>query len=154
MSPTLLAGLRLLPLALVVAVAASAQPRPDGTPVAGTLASADAPAAMDIQAGGADRNPIPGSGCSGFIRSGAPLATVEHSGGPLAIYVTSGTDTTLLVADPSGRWQCSDDANDINPAVTYANAPAGTYAVWIGTFSAEAAGAAGRLHAVRGQPRW
>lgn len=148
------ATLRLLPLLLLVATAASAQPRPGGTPFAGALASGDAPAALDVQAGGADRNPIPGSGCSGFIRSGAPLATVEHGGGPLAIYVTSGTDTTLLVADPSGRWQCSDDADDINPAVTFANAPAGTYAVWVGTFSAEAAGAAARLHAVRGQPRW
>ena len=149
-----LATLRFLPLVLLVATAASAQPRPTATPVAGTLASGDAPSALEIQAGGADRNPIPGSGCSGFIRSGAPLATVEHGGGPLAIYVTSGTDTTLLVADPAGRWQCSDDASDVNPAVTYANAPAGTYAVWVGTFSPEAAGAPAQLRAVRGQPRW
>lgn len=141
-------------VALVAASAVAAQPRPGTPPVSGTLTSADAPASMAIEAGGADRNPIPGSGCSGFIRSGAPLATVEHSGGPLAVYVTSTTDTTLLVADPSGRWQCSDDAQGINPAVVYANAPAGTYAVWVGTFSAAAAGAAAQLHTVRGQPRW
>ena len=79
----------------------------------------DAPAALAIQAGGPDRNAIPGSGCSGFIRNGAPAVTVTHTGGPLSIYVTSGTDTTLLVADPSGRWQCSDDADDINPGVTF-----------------------------------
>ncbi len=139
---------------LLTAAAASAQPRPTDRPTVGALASADAPATLALAAGGADRNPIPGSGCSGFITTGAPLATVEHGGGPLSIYVTSGTDTTLLVGDPSGRWQCSDDANGSNPAVSYPSAPAGTYAVWVGTFSPDAAGAAAQLHAVRGEPRW
>lgn len=151
-------SLRPLTLAAALLVAgaatATAQPRPTAAPTVGALASADAPAALRVEAGGPDRNPIPGSGCSGFIRTGAPLATVEHGGGPLAIYVTSGTDTTLLVADPSGRWQCSDDASGSNPAVTYPDAPAGTYAVWVGTFSPDAAGADAQVHAVRGQPRW
>ena len=139
---------------LLVATAASAQPRPSAAPRVGTLASAASPATLRIEAGGPDRNPIPGSGCSGFIATGAPVATVEHAGGPLAIYVLSGTDTTLLVSDPSGRWQCSDDANGSNPAVTYSAAPAGTYAVWVGTFSAEAAGADAQLRAVQGAPQW
>lgn len=134
--------------------AAVAQPRPQAAPRVGALASADAPASLRVEAGGPDRNPIPGSGCSGYITTGAPLATVEHGGGPLSIWVMSDTDTTLLVSDPSGRWQCSDDAQGSNPAVTFGTAPAGTYAVWVGTFSADAAGAAATIHAVRGQPRW
>lgn len=136
------------------AVPAQAQPQRQATPRYGTLAAAASPASVEIEAGGPDRNAIPGSGCSGFIRNSTPIAVVTHTGGPLSIYVTSGTDTTLLVSDPSGRWQCSDDADDINPGVTFSNGQAGSYTVWVGTFSPEVAGAAARLHAVRGQPRW
>ena len=135
------------------AMPASAQPQRQAAPQFGTLAAADAPAGLDIQAGGPDRNAIPGSGCSGFIRNATPAATVTHTGGVLSIYATSDTDTTLLVADPSGRWQCSDDANGSNPGVTFSNGPAGTYTVWVGTFSPDATAAA-RLFAVKGQPRW
>lgn len=136
----------------LLAPAVGAQPRPSAAPTAGTIASDGG--SLDVRAGGPDRNPSPGSGCSGFIASGAPLAAVQHTGGPLSIFATSATDTTLLVADPSGRWHCSDDADDINPGVTFDSAAAGTYAVWIGTFSPEAAGAAAMLRAVRGQPTW
>ena len=119
-----------------------------------TLSAAATPASVTIEAGGPDRNAVPGSGCSGFIRNAAPVATVQHTGGPLSIYVTSSTDTTLLVADPSGRWQCSDDASGSNPGVTFAAGESGAYTVWVGTFSVESAGAEARLFAVQGQPRW
>lgn len=140
--------------AALCAVPVEAQPQRQATPRFGTLAAAASPASVAIEAGGPDRNAIPGSGCSGFIRNSTPIATVTHTGGPLSIYVTSSTDTTLLVSDPSGRWQCSDDADDINPGVTFSNGQAGSYTVWVGTFSPEVAGAAARLHTVRGQPRW
>ncbi|HEX8385774.1 MAG TPA: hypothetical protein VF576_06300 [Rubricoccaceae bacterium] len=141
--------------ALLFAVApAHAQPRRQTAPQFGTLDAAAAPASLAIEAGGPDRNSVPGSGCSGYIRNAAPVATVQHTGGPLSIYVTSDTDTTLLVADPSGRWQCSDDANGSNPGVTFAAGESGAYTVWVGTFSVESAGAPARLSAVQGQPRW
>ncbi|MEM1116956.1 MAG: hypothetical protein AAF845_06625 [Bacteroidota bacterium] len=146
-----------LGLALVtalVALPAEAQPRP-GAAAAHTLAAAASPSSVAVQAGGADRNAVPGSGCSGFINNAQPTATVQFDGdGPLAIYATSDTDTTLLVADPSGRWHCSDDANGSNPAVTFARGSAGDYTVWVGTFSPDAAGAAAQVYAVRGQPAW
>lgn len=154
---TLLTVRRTLALAGVVALCAAtavAQPRPNAAPTAGTLTVSPDGASMAVSAGGSERNPMTGSGCSGYIASGAPLVAVQHSGGPLSIYVTSGIDTTLLVADPAGRWQCSDDANDSNPGITFDSAAAGTYAVWIGTFSPDAAGASATLHAIRGQPRW
>lgn len=140
---------------LLAALPAEAQPRRGVTPQATLQATAE-PASAEIRAGGADRNGVPGNGCSGFIDNGQPAATVSVSGGsgPLAIYAVSGVDTTLLVADPDGRWHCSDDANGSNPAVTFANARSGTYTVWVGTFSPQAAGASAQLHAVRGRPRW
>ena len=149
--------MRLLLSAVLVLLAASAvqaQPRRTATPQFGSLDAGASPSSVAIEAGGPDRNAIPGSGCSGFIRNAAPVATVNHTGGPLSIYITSDTDTTLLVADPAGRWQCSDDANGSNPGVTFASGGAGAYTVWVGTFSADAAGAAARLFAVQGQPRW
>lgn len=142
-------------LGLLLALPAQAQPNRQGAPQAGPLTAADAPAALSVQAGGGDRNAVPGSGCSGFISNGTPTAVVRlDAAGPLAIYATSDTDTTLLVSDPTGRWHCSDDAEGSNPAVTFARADAGAYTVWVGTFSPDAAGAAARLLAVRGQPRW
>ena len=142
-------------LGLVFALPAQAQPNRSAEAQFGTLAAADAPATLDIEAGGSDRNAVPGSGCSGFITNAAPTAVVRLDGaGPLSIYARSGTDTTLLVADPAGRWHCSDDANASDPAVTFPRADAGAYTVWVGTFSPDAAGAAARLVAVRGQPVW
>lgn len=139
---------------LAAAAPAEAQPRRNAAPQ-GTLQAGDDVATLDIRAGGADRNAVPGNGCSGFINNGQPSASVRGvAGEPLAIYAVSGTDTTLLVSDPSGRWHCSDDANGSNPAVTFARAAEGEYKVWVGTFSPQAAGAQARLSAVRGQPRW
>ena len=151
--------MRLFPLAalaalLLAALPAEAQPRRSATPQTTLEVGAD-PASAALRVGGDDRNAVPGNGCSGFINNARPESAVRvEGGGPLAIYATSDVDTTLLVADPDGRWHCSDDANASNPAVTFADAKAGTYTVWVGTFSPQAAGAEARLHAVRGRPRW
>lgn len=137
----------------LVAIPAQAQPRRSAAPQQ-TLSISDAPASASVRAGGSDRNAVPGSGCSGFISNAQPTAAVEVAGaGPLSIYAVSGTDTTILVSDPAGRWHCSDDANGSNPAVTFSQAAAGTYVVWVGTFSPDAAADA-QLSAVRGQPAW
>ena len=150
-----LLAMRLVPLLALVlaATAVQAQPRTGAAP-AHTLAVGAEAASVALQAGGADRNAVPGSGCSGYINNNQPSAKLTVSGdGPLAIYAVSGSDTTLLVSDPSGRWHCSDDANGSNPAVTFARAAPGTYVVWVGTFSPNAAAQA-TLSAVRGQPAW
>jgi len=149
--------MRLLTLVLaafgLAAVPAQAQPRRNASPQHTLAIAADAVSAS-VQAGGADRNAVAGSGCSGFIANDSPSAAITVEGdGPLSIYAVSGTDTTMLVSDPAGRWHCSDDANGSNPAVTFAQAAAGTYMVWVGTFSPDARAAA-TLSAVRGQPAW
>ena len=143
----------LLALSAVLSVAVQAQPR-TGAAAQHTLSISGEAVSVDLRAGGGDRNAVPGSGCSGYINEGQPSAKVTVSGdGPLAIYAVSGSDTTLLVSDPAGRWHCSDDASGSNPAVTFARAAPGTYTVWVGTFSPNAAAPA-TLSAVRGQPAW
>ena len=143
----------LLALTVALSVSAQAQPRTSASPQH-TLSIAEDAVSVSLQAGGGDRNAVPGSGCSGYINNAQPSAKVNVAGdGALAIYAVSGSDTTLLVSDPAGRWHCSDDANGSNPAVTFARAAPGTYTVWVGTFSPNAAAQA-TLSAVRGQPAW
>lgn len=144
-----------LPLAILalVALPARGQPQPNATPQT-TLAVADAAVSATVQAGGGDRNAVPGSGCSGYITNNRPAAAVTVSGdGPLAIYAVSDADATMLVQDPRGQWHCSDDAHGSDPAVTFARAAPGRYVVWVGTFAPNAPAAA-TLSAVRGQPAW
>ena len=144
-------------LALLLALPAQAQePQRDASPqISPVQASADG-AMADISAGGADRNSVRGSGCSGYISNASPVAVVDNATpGLLSIYVTSTTDTTLLVGDPDGRtWYCSDDAQGSNPAVSIDGAAVGRYVVWVGTFSPGSAGATARLHARNGPPAW
>ena len=152
--PTAMRFLLLLALATTVAaLPAQAQPRRNAAPQH-SMSVAEAAVSATVQAGGADRNAVPGSGCSGYIDNARPTAKLAVTGGgPLAIYAVSGSDTTLLVADPSGRWHCSDDANGSNPAVTFSRAEPGDYVVWVGTFSPNTPAEA-ELSAVRGQPTW
>ena len=152
---TVLLRLSALAVALgLLAPLASAQPSRSSTPAVTLTADAGAPASSAVRAGGADRVPIPGSGCAGFIANATPSAAVAWSGdGPLSIYAVSGDDTTLLVSDPDGRWHCSDDARGVDPAVSIARPKAGTYVVWVGTQApGETAGAT--LHARKGAPAW
>ncbi|MFN3597814.1 MAG: hypothetical protein ACK41D_11155 [Rubricoccaceae bacterium] len=143
--------------ALGVALAAApadAQSRRAEAPAL-TLDFSGAALAQGVRAGGSDRVSVTGSGCSGFIASATPTAAVRADApGPFSIWATSSTDLTLVVADPDGQWHCSDDARGTDPAVTFARPKRGTYLVWVGTFSAAAAGAQAQLHVGPGAPRW
>ena len=113
-------------LALVAALPASAQPQRNAAPVSGTIQVGAEVATLAIQAGGPDRNAVPGNGCSGFISTRPNAAVTFDGSGAFAIYATSDTDTTLLILDPAGRWHCSDDANGSNPARCRASGGPGT----------------------------
>lgn len=62
----------------------------------------------------------------------------------LRLYVLSEAhaDLTLLVRQPGGAWRCNDDhgrdgwAEPRSPALEFADAPAGRYDVWVGTYDA------------------
>lgn len=149
---TTLLRLSLLAAFALSAGVAAAQPKRDGTPQT-TLTLSEGTASASIQAGGNDRVSVQGSGCSGYITDATPSGAVAWSGsGALSIYATSGTDTTILVSDPDGRWHCSDDANGSNPGVTIAQAKSGRYLVWVGSF--EPGNASATLKATAGQPAW
>ena len=141
-------------LTFVGATVADAQPNRNAQPQT-TIAASDAAEATTVRAGGADRNSVSGSGCSGFIDDANPTAAVTFSGsGTFSIYATSSSDATILIGSPDGKWHCSDDASGSNPGVSFAKAPAGKYVVWVGVISPDAAGASAQLFAHSGAPRW
>ena len=103
------------------------------------------PQSLAIQAGGADAvanlgiyDPT-GGACRGYINSGAPDVRVHYTSGttyPIRFYVSSATDTTLLVNLPDTTWRCNDDYSGLNPLVHIDGPPAGQYDIWIGTYAA------------------
>jgi hypothetical protein len=75
--------------------------------------------------------------CTGFITP-EPTFVFTWSGddGMLGVMVEADDDTTLIVRDPEGTYDCNDDAdgaNNLNPALDL-SAAAGTYLVWVGSF--------------------
>lgn len=94
------------------------------------------PHTVAIAAGGTlDASQI--TGCVGWIAP-APDYRVNWTAGsgqlPLTFHVTSDADTTLVINDAEGNWVCNDDADGLNPAVSFENAPSGQYDVWVGTY--------------------
>lgn len=66
----------------------------------------------------------------------------------LTIFVTSDSDTTLLVRMPNGKFVANDDAGGkfkLNPALHFENPVSGRYDIWVGTFSIGSRGARAKL---------
>ncbi len=76
--------------------------------------------------------------CRGWIAA-APdhMMTLGSNFSNLALEVTAtdGGDTAMVVSGPSGTW-CNDDSTGLNPAVV-ASFAAGTYSIWVASYSAE-----------------
>lgn len=93
-----------------------------------------------VSGGSIDGGALPGA-CVGMI-SDAPDFELTYSGGslPLTFRTQSGGDTTLIINGPDGNWYCDDDSGGgVNARVTFRNAPAGTYDVWVGAIGGSAA---------------
>jgi hypothetical protein len=95
------------------------------------------PVSRSLQAGGVDSNSIDGTGCAGFINAERPDYDLNYTAGSssLYIYARSGSDITLLVNDPSGSWDCSDDWDGTDPMIHFESPSSGNYNVWVGTYS-------------------
>ena len=96
------------------------------------------PQVIQVRAGGTIDASRLGSPCTGFIAGPPDVRLVYDAGSlPLILSVAAGSDTTLVVNAPDGRWYCDDDSGEapLNPMVRF-NAPdSGRYEIWIGTFS-------------------
>jgi TPR repeat protein len=83
------------------------------------------------------------SGCPGWYAD-QPTGRFTYNGDGRYVAVMAASvdvDLTLLVLDPNGQYYCIDDADGLDPALFFDNTRAGTYTIWIGTYSQSAAGA-------------
>jgi hypothetical protein len=96
------------------------------------------PRTTDVRAGGSQRNPVEGGGCTGWIGARPDLnVTYSTSGGlDLTISAAGTADVNLLVRAPDGRYFCDDDSGEgLNPLLTISSPPSGTYRIWVGTYA-------------------
>jgi hypothetical protein len=101
------------------------------------------PFVVNVVAGGSIDAGSLGGACRGAISS-APDVEITYSAGslPLAIRTRSGSDTTLVVNGPDGRWYCDDDSGGgLNAQVFWSRPQSGVYDIWVGTFGGGTANA-------------
>jgi len=101
------------------------------------------PVLVNVTAGGNIDVSSNVDGCTGHI-SAAPDVQLTFSAGslPLAISVSSNTDTTLVINTPDGQWFCDDDSGGgVNPSLVFRPAGSGVYDIWVGTYGTSAAAA-------------
>ena len=76
--------------------------------------------------------------CTGFIAATPTFAfDWAGEGEQLALFFAAAADTTLVVRDPNGAFQCNDDADDDANLNPYLDLPAlaGRYTLWVGSFA-------------------
>lgn len=125
----------------LVAVPAAAQPNIHASPHFGTANLAagfgNDPFNVSVVSGGSYNAANIGGHCRGYISS-APDYRLNFSAGgslPLIISVNSGTDTTLVINAPDGRWYCDDDSGQgTNPSIRFGSPMSGRYEIWVGTY--------------------
>lgn len=91
------------------------------------------PIRVGVFSGGSINATRLGGGGVGMIAS-APDYEFTYTAGsfPLSFGVVSNGDTSLVINGPDGRWYCNDDAQGLNPILTWGRPASGTYDVWVG----------------------
>jgi len=73
--------------------------------------------------------------CRGWIASNPDhIFTARGAFNFLRIFAVSSEDTTLVIQTPNGQLRCDDDTFGRNPSVE-GQFPAGTYRIWVGSYS-------------------
>lgn len=91
------------------------------------------PIRVNIYSGGSIDASRLGGNCVGMIAS-APDYEFTYTAGsfPLSFGVVSSGDTSLVINGPDGRWYCNDDAQGLNPILTWGRPQSGSYDIWVG----------------------
>ena len=91
------------------------------------------PIRVRITSGGSINASRLGGACVGMIAR-APDYEFTYTAGsfPLSFGVVSNGDTSLVINGPDGRWYCNDDADGLNPILTWGRPPSGSYDIWVG----------------------
>lgn len=133
-----------LAVCLALAPVATAQAQDwRGTPVYGSVRLSAGftpdPHEVNVTAGGSiDATNIRDAECVGMIGRN-PDYVVNYSADDLSLYIRaeSDGDTSLVVRDPRGFWNCDDDTNGLDPEVRFTSPRSGNYHIWVGTLADE-----------------
>jgi hypothetical protein len=130
-------------LAIVPAMAQNTGLRPNFGAVALNSGFTPDPYVVNVVAGGSIDAGSLGGACRGAISDAADFELTYRAGSlPLAIRTRSGSDTTLVVNGPDGRWYCDDDSGGaLNAQVFWSRPQSGVYDIWVGTFGGGTANA-------------
>ena len=130
----LVSATALVAVSLMTASGVSAQNSNFGTITLRPGFTPDPHVANGTSGGASNANSI-NSSCTGWI-SGTPDHILRTRGNFnfLRIFAESSDDTTIVVQTPQGRVLCDDDTYGLNPSVE-GNFPAGTYRIWIGSYT-------------------
>ena len=91
------------------------------------------PVTVDLYSGGSNQASNLGGSCVGTVGSSPDVVLhFDSAGGRLAIGVLAGTDTSLVINGPDGRYYCNDDNSGLNPGLVWGQAPSGQYDIWVG----------------------
>ena len=135
MRPLLLASAMVA--ALMAAATSAAAQDPGATATSGGIRASAGftpdPIRVNIYSGGSIDASRLGGACVGMIAS-APDYEFTYTAGsfPLSFGVVSSGDTSLVINGPDGRWYCNDDAQGLNPILTWGRPASGAYDVWVG----------------------
>jgi len=96
------------------------------------------PQVVNLTSGGSVAASNISSSCRGYIANAPDVRLYYDSGNyPLIISVDSGSDTTLVVNAPDGRWYCDDDSGEgLNPSIRFNGPMSGRYEIWVGSYAA------------------
>lgn len=89
-----------------------------------------------VSGGSMDASAVAGPHCHGYITPQPDVVlNLQGTSRWFRVYVTSSSDTTLVIRRPDGVIQCADDTFGLNPAIE-GTFPAGRYAIWVGSYRA------------------
>lgn len=90
-----------------------------------------------VLAGGPVEASRQGGECRGHIGFMPHFRVTAEGARPLRFMAQGDGDLTIVVRGPSGQRWCNDDSDGLNPMVEVPTPVAGTYLVYIGTYSSE-----------------
>ena len=123
--------------ALMAAATSAAAQDPSAAATSGSMGARAGftpdPIQVRIYSGGSIDASRLGGACIGMIAS-APDYEFTYTAGsfPLSFGVVSDRDTSLVINGPDGRWYCNDDAEGLNPILTWGRPSSGAYDIWVG----------------------
>lgn len=108
------------------------------------------PRIVEISAGGSVDVDYLNNSCTGYASSSPDYKLNWTGSSSLRIFFIAddgSDDTTIIVNDPNGNWNCNDDyGSGYNPMVEFNQSSNGRYDIWVGTYGDQDSYVSGNLY--------